>query len=315
MPDSQAAALVALLGALKRRSYRFVTPSPATHARVVARPEQREASDLAGVFGWNLPFAPAVLDDELLGIVGKAAAAETLPGGLMKSAVRVAELGGRLYLHSSYPTDAEDAVFFGPDSYRFAALIDGELTRGDPAAVRSIIDIGTGSGVGAITAAVLCPGADFTATDINPGALRFAAINAASAGVAFTSHLGATLDGIDRTADLILANPPYIADDKGRAYRDGGAMHGAGVSLDMTREALPRLSPGGRFVLYSGSAIVGGEDRLRGELARLAAAAGCTMRYRELDPDVFGEELDQPAYREVERIAVIAAVFEAAASA
>jgi len=28
--------------------------------------------------------------------------------------------------------------------------------------------------------------------------------------------------------------------------------------------------------------------------------------YRELDPDVFGEELDRSAYRNVERIAVVA---------
>ena len=28
--------------------------------------------------------------------------------------------------------------------------------------------------------------------------------------------------------------------------------------------------------------------------------------YRELDPDVFGEELDKPGYERVERIAVVA---------
>jgi hypothetical protein len=30
--------------------------------------------------------------------------------------------------------------------------------------------------------------------------------------------------------------------------------------------------------------------------------------YRELDPDVFGEDLDEPAYAQVERIALVGAV-------
>ena len=38
------------------------------------------------------------------------------------------------------------------------------------------------------------------------------------------------------------------------------------------------------------------------------AKAGCSLDYRELDPDVFGEELDRPAYRDVDRIAVVAAI-------
>ena len=44
-----------------------------------------------------------------------------------------------------------------------------------------------------------------------------------------------------------------------------------------------------------------------------ASDAGCTMAYREIDPDVFGEELERPAYRDVERIAAIGAVFRRAA--
>ena len=53
-----------------------------------------------------------------------------------------------------------------------------------------------------------------------------------------------------------------------------------------------------------------GADRLWEIMNRLAAANGCRLRYREIDPDVFGEELENPAYQEVDRIALIAAVFE-----
>ena len=36
--------------------------------------------------------------------------------------------------------------------------------------------------------------------------------------------------------------------------------------------------------------------------------AGCPFSYREIDPDVFGEELDAPAYAHAERIAAVALV-------
>jgi hypothetical protein len=32
------------------------------------------------------------------------------------------------------------------------------------------------------------------------------------------------------------------------------------------------------------------------------------LRYRELDPDIFGEELEKQAYADVERIAAVAAI-------
>jgi len=66
------------------------------------------------------------------------------------------------------------------------------------------------------------------------------------------------------------------------------------------------------MLLYTGVAIVGGHDHLRDALERDLPALGCTLRYRELDPDIFGEELEKPAYADVERIAAIGAVVEAA---
>ena len=53
-------------------------------------------------------------------------------------------------------------------------------------------------------------------------------------------------------------------------------------------------------------------DGLREELANMAASAGMTLAYGEIDPDVFGEELSNAPYREVDRIAVVAAIFERA---
>ena len=55
---------------------------------------------------------------------------------------------------------------------------------------------------------------------------------------------------------------------------------------------------------------VEGRDALHEALAEGLDSVGCTLRWRELDPDIFGEELEKPAYAEVERIAAIGAVVE-----
>lgn len=297
------AALLQLLEALQRRGYRFVTPTPATHARVFARPDRRVARDLADILGWSLPFEAATIEPEILALLQAAGAVEEA-NGLRRSTLRVSSLKGRLYLHSAYPTEAGDSVFFGPDSYRFADLIEAELgaERG------VVVDIGTGAGVGAVVAATLCAEARVWMTDVNPRALRLAAVNARAANLSIRAVESGHLDAIEGAIDVALANPPYIVDPHARTYRDGGAMHGGQVSVDMAHMAVERLAPGGRLILYTGSAIVRGEDRLEAALTALAGARNCSLRYRELDPDVFGEELDNPAYAEVDRIALVAAI-------
>ena len=301
------AALLRLLETLKRRGYRFVTPTPATHARVVARGDRGEARDLADILGWSLPFAPSILDAELFGLLEAGDALEAVGDGLCRSRLRVSSLKDDLYLHSAYPTEAEDSVFFGPDSYRFADLIAAELDAARPAGA-TIVDIGTGAGVGALVAARRCPDAAVWMTDVNPAALRLAAINAEAAGVSIRGVESATLDPVSGPIDLALANPPYIIDDDARTYRDGGGMFGGQVSVDMACMAVRRLTAGGRLILYTGSAVVRGDDLVGKALADLAQAEDCSLRYRELDPDVFGEELERPAYAEVDRIAVVAAI-------
>jgi methylase of polypeptide subunit release factors len=301
-------ALLRLIETLRSRGYHFITPAPATHARVVARPDRQRARDLADVLGWSLPFTPDTLDADLLGLLRAADAVETAGEGLLRATVRVSCLKSHLFLHSAYPTDDPDSVFFGPDSYRFANLIEAELPDCRLGADAHIVDIGTGAGVGAIVAATLCPDARVTMTDVNPKALRLAAVNAGAAGVRAAAVESEDLSGVAGLIDVALANPPYIMDEGERAYRDGGALYGGQVSVDMTRMAAERLAPGGRVILYTGSTIVRGRDVLREALEELAAEGGLALRYRELDPDVFGEELDETPYAEADRIAVVAAV-------
>ena len=300
-------ARIDLLEMLEERGYLFVTPTPATHAIVLARDPDAQAGDLRDILGWNLPFEEDTVDADFLRCLRAAGFVEGPPHRL-RATVRVSSLDNRLFLHSSFPTTERDAVFFGPDSYRFADLIAAELPQPcRPGA--TIVDIGTGAGVGAIVATLRNPDARVIATDINPAALALARVNAATASVSIDFRHGDILGDIERPIDVALANPPYIVDGEGRTYRDGGGAHGAALSVRMVEEVLPRLAPGGRFILYTGSAVVNGKDRFLEAAARLADDHRCQLRYREIDPDVFGEELLQPGYVEVDRIAAVAAIF------
>jgi hypothetical protein len=300
--------LLELLSFLRDEGYAFTTVTPATHRRVLDKRGEAAAADLRDVFGWNLPFRKEVLPPPLPRLLERAGAIEER-GGLLRSRLRVASLGSHLFLHSAFPTDAEDAVFFGPDTYRFARFLAGELPKLKGAS--RLVDIGAGSGAGGIAAAGLLPGLKVTLTDVNPLALRLAAVNARHAGVDAQLVLGSGLEPVEGPVDLIVANPPYVMDECDRTYRDGGNMLGAKLSLDWLVEGVRRLQPGGCMLLYTGVAIVQGRDRFHEAVLERLDALRCSLRYEEIDPDVFGEELEEEPYREVERIAAVGAVLHA----
>jgi methylase of polypeptide subunit release factors len=303
--DGCDAALIDLIGWLKSVNYRFVTPTPATHARILARGEGR--GGLADAFGWSRAFDGALLDALLLERL--TGCALVVPDGeRFRSRVRISSVGSDLFVHSAYPTDDQNAVFLGPDSYRFANLIERELARCPRREGARLVDMGAGAGVGAIAAGRCCPDLSLIMTDINPDALALARINAAAAGMDARFVLSGDLGPIYGELDVVLANPPYIIDEAGRDYRDGGGMHGAEIALRMAEDATARLAVDGRFILYTGSAIIDGADPLRDRLHDLARDRNCTLDYKEIDPDVFGEELEQPAYADVDRIALVSAV-------
>jgi methylase of polypeptide subunit release factors len=303
LKHSSDAALLELLSALADEGYSFTSVTPATHARVIGR--RPEAQTLRDVFGWSRPFRESCIPDTFVDLLRRADMLKS-DGDCFKSKLRVSSIDGQLFLHSAYPTEGTNSVFFGPDTYRYAALIAAELPR--LGSVRRIVDVGAGTGAGGIVAAKLAPGAALTLTDVNSFALRLAAINAAHAGVDAELVEGSGLDEVTGAVDLVIANPPYIMDEDERAYRDGGDMHGAQLSYDWALAGAKRLQPGGHMILYTGVAIVEGRDELRAALEQHLPALGCSLAYRELDPDVFGEELEKPPYRDVERIAAIAAI-------
>lgn len=298
------AALVRLGTELQELNYSFVTPTPATIALMNRRPGNDRARSLTDVFGWNRPFHPALVPEAVLDAMRDAGVLEQTSAGL-RSTLRVSSLAGQLYFHSAFPTLAADAVFFGPDTYRFTR----QLRACVPALagrVSRCIDVGCGAGAGAVALAAMCPSASVLAVDINPAALALTRVNAvlAGAGSVVPQHSD-LLGNVDGTFDLIVANPPYLVDAAERTYRHGGGALGAGLSLSLASSAIGRLAPGGTLLLYTASAIVDGVDLLGEELARRMRRAGMIWSYDEIDPDVFNDELANPAYGDAERIAAV----------
>lgn len=297
-------ALATLLDYLHAQRYRFVTTTPLTHARVMARQPGKGADTLRDMFGWNFPFDPGMLPEPVLSAL-HGAGLLAQDGGRLRSRVRVSSIDDALFLHSAYPTDQENAVFFGPDTYRFVRFMQQALAMAPLAGRPRILDIGCGSGAGGLMVAQQCAQASLVLNDINPEALRCARLNAHRLGIAAELAEGDSLSAVEGEFDLIIANPPYLVDDDARLYRHGGEGLGRSLSLRMATQALPRLAPGGRLLLYTGIAIVDGVDAFLQELGPALDAAGLDWHYRELDPDVFGEELERDAYRDVDRIAAV----------
>ncbi len=156
----------------------------------------------------------------------------------------------------------------------------------------TLADVGTGSGCLAIALARELPLARVTATDLCPDALTVARRNAAQHGVAnrVAFHHTDLLDGLAGPCDLIVSNPPYIADadigalapEVGR-HEPAAALRGGPDGLDTVRRlaaaAVDRLRPGGWLVMEIGA---GQSD----DAARIARRAG--LRVVEVRPDLQG---------------------------
>lgn len=124
----------------------------------------------------------------------------------------------------------------------------------------TIADVGTGSGVIAVCAARWLSASRVLALDVSPKALQIAAANAAAHGVDdriefLESDLFATV-APERTFDLIVSNPPYVAEHElaglsrdVRDYEPAGALVSGPLGTETIRrlidQAGERLKPGG----------------------------------------------------------------------
>jgi len=128
-----------------------------------------------------------------------------------------------------------------------------------------VIDIGTGSGCLALTLALEWPAARVFATDTSAAALKIAEANAAKleATGRVTFIHGEWLGDLTTSIDLIVSNPPYVAESDRATlphdvvdYEPAVALFSGADGLDAIRALLPaaarRLSPGGALVMEIG---------------------------------------------------------------
>jgi release factor glutamine methyltransferase len=141
----------------------------------------------------------------------------------------------------------------------------------------TLLDIGTGSGVIALTIALEIPSATVHATDLSPDALALAAENASrhalTGRIAF--HPADLLPPGNTKFDLIIANLPYIPADEIASlspevrHDPVTALDGGPDGLDLIRRLIDtapdRLSPGGVLLLEIGA---GQADAVNAYLAK-----------------------------------------------
>jgi methylase of polypeptide subunit release factors len=229
-----------------------------------------------------------------------------VPFGRCQSRVACGTLGDVPLLHSSLSRRSIDTVFFGPDSYRFASFLQREAHK-FPRDAR-VVDVGTGTGVGAVALLQRRPDLRVVLSDISTIALRLARINLTASHMAADYAQSDGLLAVAGPIDVVIANPPYLGGGIGRTYRKGGGDLGAGLAIDWVQQAAQRLQPGGSILLYTGSAIVDGRDTVREAIVPALRGAGYDVAYEEVDTDIFGRTLWLPAYWNVDRIAAVTMV-------
>lgn len=99
--------------------------------------------------------------------------------------------------------------------------LDTVRAQRDPGHRPVVVDLGTGSGAIALSIAVERPGTDVWATDASPDALAVARANLGGLGMAGGSvrlvegsWFDALPDELTGRVDVLVSNPPYIADDE-----------------------------------------------------------------------------------------------------
>lgn len=148
-----------------------------------------------------------------------------------------------------------------PDS---ETLIDAAVAHFGAAGPRRVLDLGTGPGTLLLAALAEWPKASGIGIDASDLALDYARANAAALKLTGRAEfrLGDWSEGIDGPFDLILCNPPYIADAEQLMpdvadHEPPGALFAGPDGLDDYRRIIPDLprlmAPGGAAILEIGA--------------------------------------------------------------
>jgi release factor glutamine methyltransferase len=157
-----------------------------------------------------------------------------------------------------------------------------------------VLDLGTGSGAILLSLLADRPQATGLGTDLSTAALAVAQANAAALGLADRAHFRQAdwLDGVTGRFDLVVANPPYIAEaemaalaPEVREWEPHLALTPGGDGLEACRAILRGvgavLAPQGRLLLEIGA----GQGVAVAALCRAAGLAGVDVL-----PDLAGRD-------------------------
>ena len=155
-----------------------------------------------------------------------------------------------------------------------------------------VVDVGTGSGCIAITLSLECPGHRVFAVDISEAALLVARTNAARLGARDVTFVhGSFLATTPRPIDLIVSNPPYVAERDKRGLSQEVRDHEPAVALfggedgwrdirALLRDAADALASGGAVFMELG---YGQSEQLASEVATVPG-----LRLERIEPDLQG---------------------------
>ena len=169
-------------------------------------------------------------------------------------------------------------------------LIELALDKARGLAAPRIVDLGTGSGIVAISLALECPAATVVAVDLSNEAISVARNNAGRLGAKIDFRQGDWLAPLaGERFDLIVSNPPYVADGdphlalNGLPFEPQMALTDGADGLDCIRrivtDAAAHLNPGG-WLLFEHGYDQGAASR------NLLAAAG--FKAASTFPDLAG---------------------------
>ena len=153
-------------------------------------------------------------------------------------------------------------------------LVEAALDIGKRLNVGRCVDVGTGSGIIAVSLALETDW-EVSASDLSPWALAVARENAKTLGARITFHEGSLLDPVPEPLELVVANLPYVdpADQPGLqrelAFEPASALfapeRGLALSLALLAQARERQAPACLLEIGAGQG---------GELCRRALGLG-----------------------------------------
>lgn len=176
---------------------------------------------------------------------------ETLVLEVITAARKRAEQAGPSAVSESSPHSSDASTEREPETLP-------EASSSSPATLR-VLDLGTGSGCIAVSSAVHVPEAVVTAIDISPKALEVSRENAAAHSVSsrirfLEGDLFAPL-AADEQFEIIVSNPPYVADGDMETLPGDVRLHEPHLALRAGPEGLDVIT---RLVAAAGERLVAG---------------------------------------------------------